>query len=195
MAEVLDRMRGMKMEGRRRFPRPREQPWLWCILLFAVVVLAAQVAGVEIRKPDMLVWNSTASLPRGLYLAIPKEPAAGDIVVFEPTELERRYAVARGYLPRPNANFLKRVGAMPGDIYRVAKDGTFTINGAYIGQAEERDSKDRPLPQLVREVDYVVPSGEFLPITNVTRSFDGRYTGTVPLKNIKSVVIPLLTAW
>ena len=35
--------------------------------------------------------------------------------------------------------------------------------------------------------------GEFLPIGTNPRSFDGRYTGTVPLKNIKARVIPLIT--
>lgn len=183
------------MKHRRRFPRPREQPWLWFMLTIAIVMVGAQVLGFDIKKPDMLVWNSTESLPRGLYLKIPKKPETGDVVVFKPTEMERRYAVARGYLPRPNALFLKRVGAMPGDTYRVAHDGVFTINGEYVGQVQERDSKDRPLPQLVRDFDFVVPQGEFLPITTVARSFDGRYTGTVPIKNIESVVIPILTVW
>lgn len=182
------------MEKKRRFPRPRERPGLWLILTLVIVIVSAQALGWEM-KMDRFVWNSTASLPRGLYIKIPKQPERGDIVVFKPTELERRYAVARGYLPRPSASFLKRIGAMTGDTYRVSHDGTFTINGAYVGFVQERDSKDRPLPQLVRDCDFVVPQGEFLPITTVTKSFDGRYTGTVSLENIESVVIPLLTSW
>ena len=40
---------------------------------------------------------------------------------------------------------------------------------------------------------FVVPKREFLPIGTNPKSFDDRYTGTVPLKNITASVIPLLT--
>ena len=57
------------------------------------------------------------------------------------------------------------------------------------------DSKGEPMPQLARDVTYTVPEGEFLPVGDSTRSFDGRYTGTVPLSAIRSRVIPLLAFW
>lgn len=67
----------------------------------------------------------------------------------------------------------------------------FKANGRYIGQSYPEDREGRPMPE--HRGSFVVPDGEFLPIVTNIRSFDGRYTGTVPLKNITASVIPLLT--
>ena len=64
-------------------------------------------------------------------------------------------------------------------------------NGRYIGQAYPQDQEGRPMPEI--RGSFLVPEEEFLPIGTNPRSFDGRYTGTVPLKNIKARVIPLIT--
>ena len=93
-----------------------------------------------------------------------------------------------------DTRFLKRVGAIAGDVYSIGDQGSFCINGVYIGDVRKLDSSDRPLPQLTQG-DYVVPDGAFLPIADTTRSFDGRYTGTVSLARIRAVVIPVLTRW
>ena len=52
---------------------------------------------------------------------------------------------------------------------------------------------ERPLPQ--QNGTFTVPEGAFLPVGMNTRSFDGRYTGTVPTSHIIAIVVPLLTWW
>ncbi|ERL03182.1 putative conjugative transfer signal peptidase TraF [Mitsuokella sp. oral taxon 131 str. W9106] len=169
------------------------------MIAFVLFMLIATAAGWEFPKQDIIIWNETASLPRGFYLRIPaRQIERGDIVVYQPPDAVRAISDARGYASRPNALFLKRVGAVAGDTYRISANGDhalFAINGAYKGQVQDVDSKGRPLPQLARDVDHVVPDGAFLPLAESPRSFDGRYTGPVPLANIKEVVVPLLAIW
>jgi len=115
----------------------------------------------------------------------------GDYVVFEPTEAITSVAYERGWLS-PGVRFLKQVGAVAGEQYEIEPDSLqFKANGRYIGQAYTEDREGRPMPGLRGR--FVVPEGEFLPIGSNPRSFDGRYTGTVPLRNITARVIPLIT--
>lgn len=141
--------------------------------------------------PSILFINTTASVPRGIYIKIPGEVyKQGDIVVYEPPEAVKTIAVANKWC-RSDELFLKKIGAMPHDIYKIDEiTSQFTINGKYIGNAFEKDSKGYVLPKLRGE--FMVPDDEFLPITYRTQSFDGRYTGTVPLKDIKAKVVPML---
>ena len=137
-------------------------------------------------------YNHTDSLPRGLYLRMPlRELQDGDYVVFEPTEAITSVAYERGWLS-PGVRFLKQVGAVAGECYEIESDSLqFKANGRYIGQVYPQDWEGRPMPEI--RGSFLVPEGEFLPIGTNPRSFDGRYTGTVPLKNITARVIPLLT--
>ena len=86
--------------------------------------------------------------------------------------------------------FLKKVGALSGDRYTVLCR-SFFVNGQYLGEAIIEDSKGRPLPLAIGT--HIVPEREFLPVAAYSaRSFDGRYTGTVPLDCIVARVIPIL---
>jgi len=184
---------------KRSLPSPRERPWTWMIFGLAVWMLTASLFHWTIPKPEWLIWNQTSSMPRGLYLLERREPVRGDIILFYPTELEKRYSIARNYIPRPDARLIKRMAAAAGDTYEISsnQEGRLLVNGVDLGPVMMRDSMDRPLPQLDRDVIYTVPEGEFLPVADHDRSFDGRYTGTVPLENIVGVLhpIPFLTSW
>ena len=183
------------MGKKKRFPRPRERPFLWCTGLFAVMMLMTVAFGWRFPEQNIVFFNQTASVPVGFYVRVPDRPLArGDYVVYEMTEVTRRYAVARGYVTKPTEPFLKRVGAIAGDSYSIdAETRRFFIDGTYIGDVFERDRMERPLPQ--QEGAFIVSEGEFLPIGESTRSFDGRYTGTVPTSHIIAIVVPLLTWW
>ena len=142
---------------------------------------------------EILFINITPSLPRGLYLAIPGDQyREGDIVAYTPTPEVTEFCMDRGYM-ETKVSFIKTIGAMPGASYRIDPDLTFTIDGKKAGVVVPKDSKDRNMPFKIGL--HWVPNGEFLPYTHGTRSLDGRYTGTVPLSNIKTRVIPLLTEW
>ena len=159
------------------------------------MMLTTAAFGWRFPEQNTVFYNQTASVPVGFYVRVPDRPLArGDYVVYEMTEVTRRYAVARGYVTKPTEPFLKRVGAIAGDSYSIdAETRRFFIDGAYIGDVFERDRMERPLPQ--QEGAFIVSEGEFLPIGESTRSFDGRYTGTVPTSHIIAIVVPLLTWW
>jgi len=183
------------MGERKRLPSPRERPFCWFFGLLAIVMLAATAFGWKFPEQHIIFFNQTASVPLGFYVRVPeRELACGDYVVYDMTEITRRYAVARGYVTKPNDPFLKRVGGLAGDTYEIDPDTRrFSIEGVYIGEVFARDRMDRPLPQL--SGTFVVPEDSFLPIGENTRSFDGRYTGAVPRDHIIAVVAPLLTWW
>ena len=129
------------MGKKKRFPRPRERPFLWCTGLFAVMMLTTVAFGWRFPEQNIVFFNQTASVPVGFYVRVPDRPLArGDYVVYEMTEVTRRYAVARGYVTKPTEPFLKRVGAIAGDSYSIdAETRRFFIDGTYIGDVFERD--------------------------------------------------------
>ena len=160
-------------------------------VLFSVFLFL--VYGPTETHPKLLFFNTTASVPRGLYLRIPATHIkTGDYVVYLPTEVAKNLSKERGWTVEDNPKFIKRVGATPGQTWSVdPKNFQFYANSKYIGQAALYDSKDQPLPRIYGT--FQVPEGEFLPVAEATASFDGRYTGTVPLENIEAKVIPILT--
>lgn len=137
--------------------------------------------------------NVSPSLPRGLYMAIPGDTyRVGDIVAYTPTPDVTAFCLEREYMEKEET-FVKEIGAMPNTLYRIGKDLTFTINGKPAGVVIPTDAKNRDMP--IKIGYHRVPEGEFLPYTQAQRSLDGRYTGTVPISNIKTRVIPILTEW
>ncbi|WP_196606568.1 S26 family signal peptidase [Pectinatus frisingensis] len=160
-----------------------------CVIGVAFFVFNSNFEKVKVQIP-FLYFNTSASLPIGIYLQVPCKIRRGDIVIYNPLEMTKELAFSRKWIKEKNEFFIKRIGALPGDHYSI-NNLQFSIKGNYIGPVSLTDTAGRPLPQL--KGDYVVPNGEFLPSTTNTHSFDGRYTGTVPIKNIKAKVIPLLT--
>lgn len=145
---------------------------------------------------QLLFWNTSASLPRGLYLVLPGNTyKIGDLVVYEPPADVRRISAANGWSDSEQL-FIKKIGALENDEFSIDDQDAqrnFRINGVYIGKAAEENDKGIKLPQLRGR--FRVSSGSFLPITMHKRSFDGRYTGIVPLKAIKARVIPIFTEY
>lgn len=142
--------------------------------------------------PKLVYLNVTASLPLGLYLAIPgMSLRPGDIVIYKPTERVRQMVKERGY-GTGEETFMKHVGALPGDIYGVFGD-SLLINREKKGLVQRQDNAGNPMP--VEEGWHVVPQGQFLPLGEKVNSLDGRYTGTVPIDSIITRAIPLLTEW
>jgi len=141
----------------------------------------------------IIYLNDTPSLPRGIYLRIPNLTSLSDgmYVVFTPNEETVELGTERGWL-KEDTYFLKKVGAVSGESFSIdPATHQFFANGKYVGQIQETDSQKRSLPKLYGT--FVVPDGEFLPVGEHPLSFDGRYTGTVPLQNIHARVIPLFT--
>lgn len=136
--------------------------------------------------------NITDSLPLGLYLRIPGgDYQKGDYIVYEPSEDVRRMVADYGW-GDGNHVFLKQIGAVSGEHYAVhGEPPEFTIEGTVRGRVFDSDTQGHPLPKLRGE--FIVPEGHVLPVATNPRSFDGRYTGTIPVGCIKAKVIPLWT--
>jgi conjugative transfer signal peptidase TraF len=135
--------------------------------------------------------NLSHSVPLGLYQVIPPDNLkTGDLVVFEPPQGARFLIQQRHWLPN-GWPLIKRVGALAGDSYSVI-EGSFFVNGTYVGPVYERDSEGKALPYIGGR--YRVERNEFLPIsTHINNSFDGRYFGSVPLSSIKGKLRPIWT--
>lgn len=143
------------------------------------------------QENALFFLNTTASLPQGLYMRIPEWFFRdGDYVAYEPTKETADFAVNRGWL-KVNGLLLKKIGAMPGESYDINPNMQFSIQGRYFGQVSSKDREGNAMP--VRYGKYFVPSREFLPVGTSPRSFDGRYTGTVPMSHIRAKVVPLIT--
>ena len=63
----------------------RRKIWVSVVFIFAILALLADICGWQMPQQDILFYNATASLPRGIYLRIPTTKIErGDIVVYDP---------------------------------------------------------------------------------------------------------------
>lgn len=159
--------------------------WIGC--LFFILLLYGKIA-----LPQILIYNHTASVPYGWYLVFPvRSYHVGDLVVFTAPEEIRQLAIGRGWLLEGDL-FLKQIGAMPGNSYRILDNHQFFAADRYIGQVATVDHKDLPMPSIAVG-EYIVGDNNFLPIADHPSSFDGRYYGEVPIENIVYRVLPIWT--
>ncbi len=143
-----------------------------------------------------LTYNSTASLPVGIYRvrALSGSPRVGDVVGFCLEGEVARLALARGYVHRQGlepwvygvrcasgaAVIGKPVAGVPGDTVEVRREGVW-INGVRLARSEirERDTAGRALPHP-RSGRRVLGTDEYwLQSSYSSRSFDSRYYGPV----------------
>jgi type IV secretory pathway protease TraF len=114
--------------------------------------------------PKLLLWNASASAPRGLYLLRFARPLyIGELVSVTPPDALARFTAVRGYLPL-DVPLLKHIAALSGQMvcrYTL----TVTIDGRAVAVARERDTQGRPLPSwqgchLLRDGASVNRDGE-----------------------------------
>lgn len=141
--------------------------------------------------PSILYLNVTESLPIGLYMRIPgKECRRGDYIVYEPPEEVKEIITKNGW-GDGKREFLKKVGAVAGESYSIDEETlAFEAAGKYIGQVFEKDTLGHELPKLRGK--FEVKTGYVLPIATSARSFDGRYSGEIPIEKIKARVVPII---
>ena len=102
------------------------------------------IASSLVEPRRLLVWNATASAPRGLYFIVsPSGLQAGDLVLVQPDPANAALYAERGYLPL-GVPLLKRVGALDG--MRLCEDsGDVTIEGRHVANALPNDGRGRPM--------------------------------------------------
>lgn len=129
-----------------------------------------------------LVYNTTPSVPRGLYRRIDAPLARGLYVKIEVPPLAVPYLAQRGY--EGEGAFLKPVAALRGD--RVCAHGdTITINGATRARRVAHDAQGRALPRWTG--CKTLAQGEAFLLAKPADSLDSRYYGPVETAALKPV--------
>jgi conjugative transfer signal peptidase TraF len=174
--------------------KPRRRHVRLAVLLVLPVLLlgVALLAGFR--------FNHTHSFPVGVYWMVPKAPAVGDLVLFEPPRAPSfDLALQRGYVRsgggwRPYEPMVKRLVAVGGDVVSIDDAGVY-VNGVRLTNSTPLpvDEAGRPMP-VVRLRDYRLSSDEVLLMSDYSPvSFDARYFGPISRTQIQSVVRPVWT--
>ena len=144
-----------------------------------------------------LFYNTTASLPRGLYFAAKQEHLAlGDIIRVCVPPRAGPHAVARGYVhPGSCAGGTAPIGKMvvglPGDTVWVEKDGVRV--GAKMrlrAKLQAKDSRGRPV-RTAEGIHVLGPGQCFVLSTHDALSYDSRYFGPVRCQRPHHVLRPV----
>jgi conjugative transfer signal peptidase TraF len=158
----------------------------------AIGACCLSLLGLTIADPPLprLVWNASASAPRGLYMVSPETPVLrGDMVIAWAPESARVLAARRRYLPL-NVPLVKRVAAVRGD--RVCAIGAvITIGNRPVAFRRTRDAAGRSMPWW--RGCLTLRSGEVLLLTDAPASFDGRYFGPTSSRELVGRATPLWT--
>jgi conjugative transfer signal peptidase TraF len=147
--------------------------------------------------------NTTPSMQVGLWAVSrhapePAQIRRGEIVsvclplsVGIPARL--RGYVSGGECPGQTTPMLKTIAAVPGDTVTVSTRG-MAVNGQLLphSQALEYDEKHRPLSTVPAGTYVVPPTIVWLYASHDPRSFDSRYYGGIPERNMMGDAWPLL---
>ncbi|MBI5263837.1 MAG: S26 family signal peptidase [Bradyrhizobium sp.] len=137
------------------------------------------------------IWNASESVPLGLYRLQPIEHLmVTDLVVVRPPAPLSSFLDSSGYLPT-GLPMLKRVLALPGQT--ICRTGfTISVDNIEIGQAKERDHRDRLLPAW--QGCRVLASDEiFVMNWQSADSLDGRYFGPISASAVIGKAVPVWT--
>ncbi|WP_299613988.1 S26 family signal peptidase [uncultured Tateyamaria sp.] len=159
--------------------------------LLAAGLSLGLLAVAQIDRAPRLIWNTSASVPIGLYVVRASHgPRLGDLVAVRLPEDLSSWVVERGYVGADTL-LLKRVAAVSG--MTVCRNNLeITIDGSIVAEAASADQHGRPLPRWTRCVT-LASDDVFLLITDVADSLDGRYFGPLSADTILGRAIPLWT--
>lgn len=166
-------------------------------LLLKTALVLGWAASSPSRAP-MVLLNTSASLPVGLYRRVEAEPARGALVAAcladEWAEIarERRYVSSGRLCPHHSAPLLKKIAAVAGDTVSY-EDGAVVANGAPVPSSAllPTDTHGRPMP-VARAFPWVLQETEVLLLAEDRQSFDGRYFGPVDRGGVLGVYEPWL---
>lgn len=163
--------------------------------LLAVVLFYILLGVYKARVPVGLAWNTTPSIPLGLYATLQYNGSSlerGQLVCFR--YQAPGWAKDREYVPE-GMRLCKPVAAVAGD--------RITVEGAQVtvlntdGQTQRYalqplDSKGRPLPQTALSSGVLGP-GQLLLIANYRpNSLDSRYLGLISQAQVTHRTWPLI---
>ncbi|MBQ7576754.1 MAG: S26 family signal peptidase [Synergistaceae bacterium] len=143
-----------------------------------------------------LILNTTASVPRGLWLKLDTLPKKGDFVQVPIEAFSSTEWVPPEYFRKnmwgKNKPFLKKVAGLHGDTIEQGDNGLILINGVPFPNSAPR-SHDRA-GRFLRafQLPVTLASDEVWLMSDSPFGFDSRYLGTAKLSRCYKA-IPLLT--
>lgn len=163
-------------------------------------VLAVLLALGAAAQALGLYWNTSASIPRGLYRATSEPVRVGSYVLLcLPTGGVFQDAYRRGYLgvgvcPGGAGYVMKRVMAAHGDHVELRADGVH-VNGQPLPESApvRFDGAGRPMPHPQATSATLAIDQVLLMSDRFALSFDARYFGPTSRRQIKTVIRPVFT--
>jgi conjugative transfer signal peptidase TraF len=159
-------------------------------ILSAFAAVASLVSTIGETTPRY-IWNASSSVPIGLYRIAPAGKfTVTELVAVRPPGPLATFLDLNNYLPS-GLPMLKRIVALPGQV--ACRTGlTITVDGLEMGQARERDSRDRPLPiwqgcRTIRDDEIFVMNWQS------ADSLDSRYFGPLPASAVIGRALPVWT--
>lgn len=154
------------------------------LALGLATILMATALG---RKRLVLVWNTSASVPIGLYVIVRRPLHLGDYVLIRLSGATQALAERRSYIG-PHTPLLKRVAALEGD--RVCRRGRviwMAGQRSVIALAFDRGGRRMPVWQGCQQLQR----GQLFVLGTHAESFDSRYFGPIDRAQIIGTAIPL----
>ena len=159
------------------------------------VILVGSILAALICS-ECFILNTTASVPRGLWLKLDTLPQKGDFVQVPVDAFMSIAWVPPEYFRKniwhENKPFLKIVAGVHGDRIEQDKDGMILINGVPFPNSApiSHDRAGRPLRAF--SLPITLTSGEVWLLSDSPRGFDSRYLGAADFLKCQKA-IPLLT--
>ena len=171
-------------------PPPRRRRWRRCFAALGTVAVLLTTIPLFIDMPLRLMWNASASVPRGLYLVTPAVPRRGDLAVVRPQPSVAHFMDGRRYVSL-GIPLLKPVAAVSGAVVCRTGDEVM-VEGAPRATALRVDRLGRPLP--VWSGCHLLEKGELFLLADASpSSFDSRYFGPVAADDVIGRAVPLWT--
>ena len=160
---------------------------------FAVIALAAALAGSRLLAAPIILYPISPSLPAVPYIRTIDAVEVGAIVAFPMPDVARRYQRQRGQELPADFLFMKPIAAGPGDhVCNSAKYG-LTVNGVWRARtiAVDRDGRTPPVWNACRRLSDL----EYFMLSDyVPNSFDSRFFGPILHADILATYRPLYIA-
>ena len=158
--------------------------------------LAALMLAFSRPAAAPLVYNDSASVPLGFWWRAGGPGTAlrpGMVIGFRPPAAGRAYVAVHMPQYLHDELILKYVVATAGA--RICRDaaGAFSVDGRVLGRALKADEHGNPLPAW-RGCRTLPPGSVAVFSSRIPDSYDSRYYGAVPARDIKAVYRPLW-AW
>ncbi len=162
-----------------------------CSTIFATLAAVASLVSTIGGATPRYIWNPSNSVPIGLYRVAPAGKfTVTELVAVQPPNPLAAFLDLNDYLPY-GLPMLKRIVALPGQV--VCRTGlTITVDNLEMGQARERDGRNRPLPawhgcRIIGEDEIFVMNWQS------ADSLDSRYFGPLPASAVIGRALPVWT--